>query len=327
MDEALPRNRLGLAHWLTDPEHPLTARVVVNRFWQMHFGTGLVETADNFGLQGEWPSHPELLDWLATEFIASGWNVKRLHRLIVTSATYRQSSRVTEQLLEVDPKNRLLARGPRHRLPAETIRDLALFASGLLVERQGGPSVKPYQPAGLWKEVAFDTTGKALTAQIYEQDEGEALYRRSMYTFWKRNAPPPTMLIFDGPDRERCVVRRDRTNTPLQALVLMNDPTYVEASRKLAERMMTEAGPTAAERISRGFELVLSRTPSQAELAPLEAMWDEQVARFADDADAAKKLLEVGASPRHEALPIGELAAFTLVANILFTLDETITKY
>jgi hypothetical protein len=326
MDEALPRNRLGLARWLIDPAHPLTARVTVNRFWQMHFGAGLVETAENFGLQGDWPSHPDLLDWLAAEFVTSGWNVKRLHRLIVTSATYRQSSQVTRRLREVDPENRLLARGPRHRLPAETIRDQALFVSGLLVERQGGPSVKPYQPAGLWKEVAFDTTGKALTAQIYEQDEGAALYRRSMYIFWKRNAPPPTMLIFDGPDRERCVVRRDRTNTPLQALVLMNDPTYVEASRKLAERMMTEAGPTAAARIARGFQLVLGRSPSQAELAPLEALWDEQVARFADDAGAAKTLLEVGASPRNETLPLEQLAAFTVIANILLNLDETITN-
>ena len=326
MAEGLPKNRLGLARWLTDPRHPLTARVTVNRIWQMYFGTGLVRTSEDFGVQGEWPSHPELLDWLATEFIASGWNVKALHRLIVTSATYQQSSRVTGELLEADPENRLLARGPRHRLAAELIRDQALAVSGLLVDHLGGPSVRPYQPPGLWKEVAFDVTGKALTAQVYQPDKGEALYRRSMYTFWKRTSPPPTMLLFDAPVRDRCVVRRERTSTPLQALVLMNDPTYVEASRKLAERLIHEGGRTPRERIAFGFRLVTSRAPSSREVALLTGLLDEQFARLKEDAKAAEKLLSVGESPRDESLPSHELAAYTVIASVLLNLDETITK-
>lgn len=326
MDEDLPKNRLGFARWLTDPAHPLTARVAVNRYWQMYFGSGLVRTSDNFGLQGEWPSHPELLDWLATQFVESGWDVKALQRLIVTSATYRQSSQVSSDLLETDPLNRLLARGPRHRLPAETIRDSALAVSGLLVEKLGGPSVKPYQPADLWKEVAFDTSGNNLTAQIYQQDEGDSLYRRSMYTYWKRTAPPPTMLIFDGPDRERCVVRRERTNTPLQALVLMNDPTYVEASRKLAERMLSEAGSDPSQRVAWAYELVLSRQPSVAELEPLLSLLDEQRARFSGDSEASQALVNVGASPHDESLDACEIAAYTVIASILLNLDETVTK-
>jgi hypothetical protein len=326
MSDDLPRNRLGLARWLTDPQHPLAARVTVNRFWQMYFGTGLVRTTEDFGLQGEWPSHPEMLDWLATEFVRSGWNVKKLQRLIVNSATYRQASRVSPQLLKRDPENRLLARGPRHRLKAEFIRDQALAVSGLLVERLGGPSVKPYQPPGLWREVAFDVTGKALTAQVYEPDRGQSLYRRSMYTFWKRTAPPPTMLIFDAPDRERCVVRRERTSTPLQALVLMNDPTYVEASRKLAERMMKEAGPLPIDRVAWGFRLVTGRHPAKAELGPLAKLLNEQFKRFAVNKEAAEKLLSVGESARDESLSVGELAAYTVVASVLMNLDETVTK-
>jgi Protein of unknown function (DUF1553)/Protein of unknown function (DUF1549)/Concanavalin A-like lectin/glucanases superfamily/Planctomycete cytochrome C len=326
MNEDLPRNRLGLARWLTDSQHPLTARVTVNRFWQMYFGTGLVRTTEDFGLQGEWPSHPQLLDWLAIKFVRSGWDVKQLQRLIVTSATYRQSSRVSSALLEQDPDNRLLARGPRYRLKAEFIRDQALAVSGLLVERLGGPSVKPYQPSGLWKEVAFDVTGKALTAQVYEPDTGDALYRRSMYTFWKRTSPPPTMLIFDAPDRERCVVRRERTSTPLQALVLMNDPTHVEASRKLAERLMTESGPTPRDRITFGFRLVTSRFPEDSELVPLLNLLAEQLPRFAADSESAKQLLSVGESSRDESLSAFELAAYTVVAGVLLNLDETVTK-
>jgi hypothetical protein len=325
-DHDLPHNRLGLARWLTDPGHPLTARVTVNRFWQMYFGVGLVRTAEDFGTQGDWPSHPELLDWLTTQFIRSGWDVKALQRLIVTSATYRQSSDISPHLLEIDPENRLLARGPRHRLKAEFIRDQALALSGLLVEQQGGPSVKPYQPSGLWKEVAFDVTGKALTAQVYEPGKGDALYRRSMYTFWKRTAPPPTMLIFDAPDRERCVVRRERTSTPLQALVLMNDPTYVEASRKLAERIMTEAGSESMKRISWGIRLVTGRPAVQAELAPLLSLLDEQTKRFAADIEAAEKLLQVGESSRDESLAVHELAAYTVISGVLLNLDETVTK-
>ncbi len=326
MADDLPRNRLGLARWLTDPRHPLAARVTVNRFWQMYFGTGLVQTTEDFGLQGEWPSHPELLDWLATEFVRSGWDVKQLQRLIVNSATYRQASHVSPRLLKLDPRNRLLARGPRQRLKAEFIRDQALAVSGLLVERVGGPSVKPYQPSGLWKEVAFDVTGKALTAQVYKPDQGHSLYRRSMYTFWKRTSPPPTMLIFDAPDRERCVVRREQTSTPLQALVLMNDPTYVEASRKLAERMLTEVGPTPSDRIAWGFRLVTSRHPADAELVPLLALLNEQSTRFAANTEAAQKLLSVGESSSDASLSTHELAAYTVIASVLMNRDETVTK-
>ena len=238
-----PANRLEFARWLVDPSNPLTARVTVNRFWQMYFGQGLVRTAENFGSQGEWPTHPLLLDWLAAEFMDSGWDMKALQRALVLSATYRQSSRSTPELRSRDPQNRLLARGPRFRLSAEVIRDQALFLAGLMVERQGGPSVKPYQPDGLWEEL---TSG-----QFYNQSEGEDLYRRSLYTYWKRTIAPPFMLTFDASGREACAVLETRTNTPLQALNLMNDVTYVEAARFLAQRMMLEGGasPGRTDRI------------------------------------------------------------------------------
>src|SRR5262245_45626515 len=261
-------NRLGLARWLVDPENPLTARVTVNRFWQMYFGTGIVKTAEDFGTQGEWPSHPELLDWLATEFICSGWNTKHMQWLIVTSATYRQSSAVRPELLAKDPENRLLARMSRLRLPAEFIRDQALSASGLLNGPIGGRSVSPYQPYGIWEELSYREDFKNFSAQVYEQSHGKDLYRRTMYTFWKRTAPPPTLITFDAPDRETCTVRRPRTNTPLQALILMNDPTYTEASRKLAERLMTEA-KSPEDRIALAFRLVTARQPTLRELAVL----------------------------------------------------------
>ena len=241
MPSSLPRNRLGLARWLVDPSNPLTARVAVNRFWQMYFGTGIVKTVDDFGSQGESPSHPELLDWLATEFVQSGWNVKQMQRLMVTSATYRQASEVTPEIQEKDPENRLLARGPRFRLPAEMVRDQALAISGLLVEKIGGPSVKVYQPEGLWAELTQD--------QKYVQDHGDRLYRRSLYTFWKRTIPPPSMANFDAPSRESCVIQRGFTNSPLQALDLMNDVTYLEAARVLAR---TPALKLAWSRISTG---------------------------------------------------------------------------
>ena len=326
MDANWPQNRLGLARWLVAPKHPLTARVAVNRLWQMHFGVGLVRTAEDFGTQGEPPSHGDLLDWLATEFVRGDWDVKAMQRQIVTSAVYRRSSKVTPELLDRDPQNRLLARGPRHRLSAELIRDQALSVSGLLIAEIGGPSVKPYQPPGLWREVAFDLSGANLTAQVYKQDTDSKLYRRSMYTFWKRTAPPPTMLLFDAPDRERCVVRREATSTPLQALVLMNDPTYVEASRKLAERMMTEAGPKAEERINYGFRIVTSRQATERELAMLIDLYGRQQARFTADASLAEMLLEVGESKRNETLATDELAAFTIIANIILNLDETVTR-
>jgi len=327
-NEAWPKNRLGLAQWLVDPGHPLTARVAVNRLWQLHFGQGLVRTVEDFGIQGERPSHPELLDWLAVEFIRSGWDVKALQRRLVTSATYQQSSHVSAELRERDPDNRWLARGPRHRLPAELLRDQALFVSGLLVSTIGGPSVKPYQPEGLWREVAFDFSGAALTAQVYKQDAGHSLYRKSMYTFWKRTAPPPALLLFDAPDRERCVVRRERTNTPLQALVLMNDPTYIEAARQLAARVMTasDAEPTGAERISYAFRIATARQPEAREIAAMVELFQRQRDRFTADSQAAEALLAVGESSQTDSLAKAELAAYTVVMSVILNLDETITK-
>jgi len=318
-----PANRLGLAQWLVDPANPLTARVIVNRYWQMYFGTGLVKTVEDFGSQGDWPTHPELLDWLAVEFIESGWDVKAMQRLIVTSATYRQSAAVTPQQWARDPENRLLARFPRVRLQAEFIRDQALAVSGLLSAKIGGPSVSPYQPAGLWDDLAY---GQTFSAQKYQQSTGPDLYRRSMYTFWKRTVPPPTMLTFDAPDRETCTVRRARTNTPLQALVLLNDPTYIEASRKLAERIMTESGSSPDERIGFGFRAVLGRVPTAAETGVARKLYETQRAKFVQDAEATKKLLSVGESPRNEQLDAAELAAWTAVASALLNLDETVTK-
>lgn len=317
-----PENRLSLARWLVDPQHPLTARVAVNRYWQKYFGVGLVKTAEDFGSQGEWPSHPELLDWLAVEFINSGWDVKHMQKLIVTSNTYRQSSRVSPELVERDPENRLLARGPRYRVDAETVRDCALATSGLLIEQIGGPSVKPYQPAGLWEAIGFvgSNTSK------FTQDHGDALYRRSMYTFWKRTCPPPSLLTFDAPSRETCTVRRSRTNTPLQALVLMNDEQYVEASRRLAERMMTEGGSSPPDRASYAFRLATARPPRTDELEVLLKTYEAQLADYRADAEAAGKLLAIGESKRNEALDQAELAAWTMVANLILNLDETVTK-
>jgi hypothetical protein len=321
-----PPNRLGLARWLVDPSHPLTARVAVNRYWQMYFGTGLVKTAEDFGTQGERPSHPELLDFLATEFIGTDWDVKKLQRLIVTSATYRQSSAVRPDLHAHDPENRLLARASRLRLPAEFIRDQALAVSGLLDGEIGGHSVSPYQPPGLWEELASRLDGANWTAQTYVQSKGRDLYRRSMYTFWKRTSPPPTLTTFDAPDRETCTVRRARTNTPLQALILMNDPTYVEASRKLAERILTEAGPDAEGRIAFAFRLVTARPPHPAEVAVLRKVLDEQLAVYHKDARAALKLLKVGEAPRQDKFNAAEVAAWSVLASILLNLDETITR-
>jgi hypothetical protein len=317
-----PATRLGLAQWLVAPDHPLTARVTVNRFWQQFFGSGIVKTAEDFGAQGQWPTHPELLDWLAVEFRESGWNVKHILKLIVTSATYRQSSRLTPEMVQRDPANDLLARGPRFRLDAEVIRDSALAMSGLLVEKIGGKSVKPYQPEGLWEAISFvgSNTG------TFKQDEGEALYRRSLYTFWKRTSPPPSLLTFDAPSREACTVRRSRTNTPLQALVLLNDKQYVEAARKLAERMMTDGGPTPVERSVFGFRLVTSRKPTAGESAVLLKVYESELAEFQADADAATKLLGYGAAKRNEALDVNELAAWTMVANMILNLDEAVTK-
>ena len=317
LPENAPADRLGVARWLTQEGHPLTGRVAVNRYWQMIFGTGIVATQEDFGTQGERPSHPALLDWLAVEFADNGWNVKALLKMIVMSSTYRQTSRVSDELAARDPQNRLLTRGPRHRLPGEFIRDQALAAGGLLVGRIGGPSVRPYQPRGLWVESA---------TRAYQQGRGEDLYRRSIYTYWKRSVPPPNLLIFDAPNRETCSVRRQRTNTPLMALVLMNDPTYVEAARALAERMMTEAGEDASERASLGFLLATGRRPETSELNVLVEVQAEQQRVFVNSPEAARKLLGVGDSRPSDDLDPVQLAAWTAVASMVLNLDETITK-
>ena len=317
-----PPTRLTLARWLVDPEHPLTARVTVNRVWQQLFGTGIVKTSEDFGSQGQVPSHPELLDWLAVRFVDSGWDMKELLRMMVHSATYRQSSAVTPELVQRDRENRLLARGPRFRLDAETIRDVALATSGLMVERPGGPSVKPYQPPGIWEAVGYTSSNTAK----FTRDSGEALYRRSVYTFWKRTAPPPTLTTFDAPSREACTVRRSRTNTPLQALALLNDEPFVEAARHLAQRLLLEGGTTPAERIAHGYQLVVSRAPRPDELALVSRLLESQWAEFRADPEAAAGLLTVGESAADPRLDPCELAAWTIVAGILLNLDETVTK-
>lgn len=318
-----PRNRLTLAKWIVDAGNPLTARVAVNHFWQMYFGLGIVKTSEDFGSQGDPPSNQELLDWLATEFVQTKWDVKAMQRLIVTSATYRQASKVTPELLEKDPENRLLARGPRFRLPAEMVRDSALAVSGLINNEIGGRSVSPYQPKGLWEEMAF---GGDFSAQTYVQSHGSDLYRRSMYTFVKRTVPYPSLNTFDAPDREKCTARRGTTNTPLQALVLMNDPTYVEASRALAERDLREAGPGASERIRYAFRLATDRDPSPKETALLEGLYKKEMSHYDTDRAAAKKLVAIGESPRSEKLDPAELAAWTMVTSTILNMDETITK-
>ena len=317
LPEGAPADRLGFARWLMDPANPLTARVVVNRWWQMYFGAGLVRTIEDFGSQGERPSHPKLLDWLAAEFVSSGWDVKHLQKKIVMSATYRQSSRLTPERLERDPANRLLARGPRFRLPAEAVRDQALYVAGLLVEKIGGPSVKPYQPDGLWREIASD--------KVYRQSKGPDLYRRSLYTYFKRTVAPPTMSTFDAPGREACTVRQTRTNTPLQALALLNDVTYVEAARGLAARMMTER-KSERDRIRRGFRRVVARPPVAREEEVLLAALRRNLARYRDDRAAAHRLISVGDSKPDPNLDPAELAAYTTVASLILNLDEAITK-
>lgn len=319
------QNRLSLARWLVDPSHPLTARVIVNRIWQLHFGTGLVKTAEDLGSQGDQPSHPELLDWLATEFVRTGWNQKAFYRLLVTSATYRQTSAVSPQKIARDPENRLLARGPRFRLQAEFIRDQALAVSGLLYGKLGGASVSPYQPAGLWEELSSREDSKNFSAQKFVQSHGLDLYRRTMYTFWKRTSPPPSLVTFDAPDRELCTVRRSRTNTPLQALVLMNDPTYVEAARKLGERLLEEGAGDEA-RLKLGFRLTTARVPSRNELEVLERIHGRAREVFRTDPQKAARLLNVGESPTGKRFDSIELAAWTAVAQVLLNLDEVVTR-
>ncbi len=316
-----PVDRLDMARWLTDPAHPLTARVAVNRYWQLFFGQGIVRTPEDFGSQGMPPTHPELLDWLATEFSGTGWNVKAMHRLIVTSATYRQTSRWTPQLLEKDPDNLLLARVSRVRLSAHAIRDQALAASGLLVEQVGGPSVMTYQPVGLWDDVV--SRGKEFE---FVQVHGEGLYRRSLYSFWKRTVTPPAMQVFDAASRETCTVRQTRTNTPLQALVLLNDVTYVEAARHLAQRVMHEAPSGLDDRLRYGLLLVLGRAATTDEINLLSTAWQDYRTFYASSPESALKLLSVGESPRDDALDPNELAAYAAVMSTILNLDETITR-
>jgi hypothetical protein len=315
-----PSNRLGLAQWLLDPAHPLTARVTVNRLWQQVFGVGLVKTAEDFGVQSDRPSHPELLDWLATEFVRTGWDVKRLMRLMLTSATYRQSAAAAAGLRSRDPENRLLARGPRQRVDAEVVRDTFLAVSGLLVDEVGGPSVKPYEPPGLWEAVSFNNSQK----YVVDRDAGQ--YRRSLYTYWKRQSPPPAMLVFDAPTREYCLVRRPRTNTPLQALALLNDPQAIEASRAFAQRMLLEGGARPPARIEFGFRLATGRKPTAAEMRLLRSTLQKELTLFRADPEAAAKLLSVGRFKAASTLEASELAAWTALANLLLNLDETITK-
>jgi hypothetical protein len=315
-------NRLTFARWLVDPKHPLTARVTVNRLWQQFFGIGIVKTAEDFGTKGEWPSHPELLDWLATEFMRNGWDVKQMVRLLVTSATYRQDSRVTPKVLEMDPENRLLAHGPRYRLDAEVLRDNALFIGGILNLKMGGRGVRPYQPSGIWEAVGYTTSNTAK----YTQDHGDALYRRSLYIFWKRTAAPPLMTTFDAPSREQCRARRERTNTPLQALMTLNSTTYFEAARHLGYRMLHEGGKDDADRLRYGFRLATSRFPTESESAILADSLASQRNHYAADTDDAKKVISAGESPVETDVTPVELAAYTMVGNLMLNLDEVVTK-
>lgn len=325
-------NRLDLAKWIVSRDNPLTARVWVNRAWEKFFGTGLVKTTENLGSQAEYPSHPDLLDWLAVEFMAD-WDMKRLQKLIVMSATYRQSSKCSvpsakhlalsteHSALLSDPDNRLLSRGPRVRLSAEALRDQALFASGLLVEKLGGPSVRPYMPDGVW-----DETSRYGDLRGYKHDTNDGLYRRTLYTIWKRTAAPPSMLLFDAPNREICTVKRSRTNTPLQALTLLNEITYVEAARKLAERMLLEGGKSPSERITFGFRWATSRKPTADELAVLIEGLNEDIARLKQQPEAVKQVISTGESRPNVSLDPAELAAYTLTANVLLNLDEVVTR-
>jgi hypothetical protein len=322
MPASYPTNRLGFARWLLLSEQPLTSRVTVNRFWQEVFGTGIVKTTGDFGVSGEMPSHQELLDWLAVEFRESGWDVKRMFKLFVTSATYRQSAIIEPEKLAKDPQNRLLSRGPRFRMDAEMIRDSALAASGLLVQKIGGPSVKPYQPEGVWEAIAMDISN----TRFYKRDSGDKLYRRSLYTFWKRQAPPVTMEIFNAPNRETCTVRRERSDTPLQALATLNDTQFVEAARVLAQRSLKEVCSTEEARLDFMAERLLSRPLRPEEMKIARASLNDLLASYKAAPDDADELLEVGESKADESLDPPTLAAYTMVANELMNLDEVLNK-
>ena len=321
MPAGQPLNRLGLARWMVDPSHPLTSRVWVNRAWEKFFGIGLSRTTENLGTQAEFPSHPELLDWLATEFVRLDWDMKSLQKEIVLSATYRQASKVSPSLHEQDPENRLLARGPRFRLSGEVVRDQALALSGLLVEKLGGASVRPYMPEGVW-----DETSKYGDLLNYTPDTGAGLHRRTLYTIWKRTAAPPTLLLFDAPNREACTVKRSRTNTPLQALALLNEFTYIEAAQKLAERMIREGGTTVESRLAQGFHLATSRQPTPSELQILVEGFRSDLDRFRGDAEATHRFTSVGGVNHNSEISAEELAAFTLAGNVLLNLDEVVTR-
>jgi hypothetical protein len=320
-DKKYPKNRLGLAKWLFAPENPLTARVFVNRIWREIFGRGIVATSGDFGMQGQLPSHPELLDWLAVDVMENGWDTKRLIRKLVTSSTYRQSSAISPDHKEKDPDNVLLSRARRYRLPAELIRDVVLSSSGLLVRTIGGPSVKPYQPPGLWEAA---TSGRG-NLRIYVQDTLDALYRRGLYTFIKRTVPPPVMMIFDGSKRDECQVERSVTNTPLQALAMMNDPTVVEASRVLAAELLPQ-DLSVEEKVEVAFRSIVSRKPHEKELSILIAYYAEQLAIHRDQPEVAMKLLNVGEYATPDSLDIPSLAAMMQVIETIYNLEETITK-
>ncbi len=321
MPAKLPRNRLGFARWLVQRGHPLTSRVTVNRFWQELFGTGIVKTSGDFGVAGELPSHPELLDWLALDF-ESDWDVKRFFKMLVMSATYRQEAVTTPQKREKDPFNLYLSRGPRFRMDAEMLRDYALAASGLLSRKIGGPSVKPYQPEGVWEAVAMIGSN----TRDYRADKGEGLYRRSMYTFWKRAAPPASMEIFNAPNRETCAVRRERTNTPLQALVTLNDVQFVEAARVLAEQTLKEGGPTTVARLDYLARRLLTRPWRAEELPVVRGLLEELTAEFAGKEAEAKKLVAFGESKADAKLDARTLAGWTMLVNAVMNLDEVLNK-
>ena len=316
-----PKNRMGLAKWLLMPEHPLTSRVTVNRFWQELYGTGIVRTSGDFGTMGEVPSHPELLDWLAVEFREGGWDVKKFFKLLVTSNVYRQSAVSTAEKREKDSQNRLMSRGPHYRMDAEMIRDYALAASGLLVNKIGGPSVRPYQPDGVWEVVGMPESN----TRYYKRDSGESLYRRSMYTFWKRAAPPASLDILNAPSREFCTVRRERTNTPLQALVTLNDPQYVEAARVLAEHAIASSTSDDA-RIDFIARHLLARPFRAEELKIVKGSLADLMVEFKDKPKEADKLIAVGESKADPKWKPYELAAWTMLANELMNLDEVLNK-
>ena len=320
-DKDLPPNRLGLVKWLFDRDNPLTARVFVNRIWQIFFGRGIVPTSEDFGSQAELPSHPELLDWLAVTFMETGWDLKKMHKIIAMSATYRQSSAFTDELKEKDPENILLARGPRYRLPAEMIRDNVLAISGLLVDKVGGASVYPYQPEGLWDEVSNKPW-----RYKYLQQPGEGLYRRSLYTIWKRTVPPPSMLIFDVPERSFCTVRRKTTNTPLQALVLLNDAQYVEASRMLAQRIIKEETGEPDNQLEKAFRMTSGRFPDNTEMSLLKELYEVELERFTNKPGDALAYLEVGDLDWDRSLDPAKLAALAVVVNASINTDAGYTK-